>query len=103
MGTGALTFGNGSQFTYEMNTNLALAVAADLVNAAGALLIDPSAMLNISDAGSTQVPLGTKITLISYSGSWIQPPGSCAAEPLCRSSQWHLVHAWRESMEHSLQ
>src|SRR4029079_6997503 len=76
MDTGALTFGSGSTFTYELNSNLALAVASDLANAAGALTIDPTTFLNISDAGSTKLPYGTKFTLISYSGSWVQPAGS---------------------------
>jgi fibronectin-binding autotransporter adhesin len=75
MTTGAMSFGSGSTFTYELNSSLALAVAADLANAAGALTIDPSTLLSISDAGSTKLPYGTKFTLISYSGSWVQPAG----------------------------
>jgi autotransporter-associated beta strand protein len=73
---GALTFGGtGSQLVHELNSNLALAVASDLMNAAGSLLINPGTMLSISDAGNTKLPYGTKFTLISYSGSWTQPPG----------------------------
>jgi hypothetical protein len=75
MDTGALAFGSGSTFNYELNSNLALAVAADLANAAGSLTIDPSTVLSISDFRSTKLPYGTKFTLISYSGSWVQPPG----------------------------
>jgi autotransporter-associated beta strand protein len=74
--TGALTFPSGSDLIHELNSNLALAVASDLANAAGALTIDPTTVLNISDAGSTKLPYGTKFTLISYSGSWVQPAGS---------------------------
>lgn len=73
---GAITFsGTGSQFVYELNSNLALAVAADLMNAAGNLLINPGTVLNLTDLGSTKLTYGTKFTLINYSGSWLQPLG----------------------------
>jgi len=77
MTTGALSFGLASTFTYELNSSLPFpyASSADLANAAGALTIDPTTFLNISDPVSTKLPLGTKFTLISYSGNWVQPPG----------------------------
>lgn len=66
--TGALTFGGtGSSLTYQMETANAL---ADLVNAAGDLLINPGTILNASDVPSAVVALGTKYTIISYSGIW---------------------------------
>jgi fibronectin-binding autotransporter adhesin len=66
--TGALTFGGtGSSVKYEMKTS---ASQADLVNANGSLLINPGSALNATDAPTVQVPLGTKYTVISYSGAW---------------------------------
>jgi autotransporter-associated beta strand protein len=76
LGTGAVSFGAGTTFEYELNSGLAVSVAADLLNANGNLTIDPTTILSITDAGSTKVPLGTKLTLISYSGAWVQPSGN---------------------------
>ncbi len=70
LNVGALTFNSGSTFSYEMNTNLSLTVAADLVNASGDLTFAATDVaLAITDAGSTLLA-GAKLTLIAYSGNW---------------------------------
>jgi fibronectin-binding autotransporter adhesin len=70
LNVGALTFNSGSTFSYEMNTNLSLTVAADLVNASGDLTFAATDVaLAITDAGSTLLA-GAKFTLIAYSGNW---------------------------------
>jgi autotransporter-associated beta strand protein len=68
--TGALTFNSGSTFAAELNTNVALSVAADLVNANGNLSIVAGAILSLVDAGNTILAPGDKLTLISYAGTW---------------------------------
>jgi autotransporter-associated beta strand protein len=72
-GANALTFSGTSNFDYEIQTNVALNVAADVVMLTGNLNISPAAMLNFTDlAGLSAVALAenSKFTLISYSGSW---------------------------------
>lgn len=69
----ALTFNAGSNFDYEIKSNNSLSTAADLVNLTGDLSINPSAAVNFSDlAGlsATVLPLGTKLTMIAYTGAW---------------------------------
>jgi autotransporter-associated beta strand protein len=67
---GALTFNTGGTFDYEINTDLSLTAAADLVNANGNLGIFAGAILAIADLGNTILADGTKFTLISYAGAW---------------------------------
>jgi autotransporter-associated beta strand protein len=67
---GALTFNTGGTFAYEINTDLSLTAAADLVNANGNLGIFAGAILALADLGNTILADGTKFTLISYAGTW---------------------------------
>jgi autotransporter-associated beta strand protein len=68
LGTGSLSLNTGSTFLYEMNTT---APGGDLVNANGDLSFDGTVTLNLSDLGSNSIlALGTKLTLISYLGTW---------------------------------
>jgi fibronectin-binding autotransporter adhesin len=66
--TGALTFGANSTFDYTINT---FGANADLVNAAGNLSINSLATLSLTDISlPTLLAMGTKFTLINYSGTW---------------------------------
>lgn len=72
---GALSFNTdvvngGSKLAYEINSSVALNMAADLVNVTGNLSIATGALLAISDAANVFLTPGTKFTLISYSGMW---------------------------------
>lgn len=68
LNVGALSLNSGSTFSYQINSNAALSVAADLLNVTGNLTIAASgAALSLSDVGSTYL---TRLTLISYSGTW---------------------------------
>jgi fibronectin-binding autotransporter adhesin len=79
LNTGALTLNAGSTFAYEMNSNLSLSAAADLLNANGTNSLTISgATLSITDAGSTALTPGTKFTLISYNGA---SPGAFDTHP----------------------
>lgn len=68
LNVGAITFNAGSTFQYEVDSNAAPAASADLINANGNLTIAAAgALLNISYAGTN---LLSKLTLISYAGTW---------------------------------
>jgi autotransporter-associated beta strand protein len=73
LGVGPLTLAGASTLKYEINSSVALNVAADLVNVAtgGAVSINPAALLSASDVATTPVvlALGTKFTLLSYAQS----------------------------------
>jgi autotransporter-associated beta strand protein len=67
-GTGSLSLNTGSKFLYELNTTTP---GGDLVNANGDLSFDGTVTLDLSDLGtSSLLTLGTKLTLISYFGTW---------------------------------
>jgi autotransporter-associated beta strand protein len=69
LATGALAFGAQvtTTFAYELNSTT---VAADLVNATGALSIANTALLSIADLGGAVLAAGTKFTMIAYTGAW---------------------------------
>jgi len=74
LGTGALSFGNGSTFAYELQTNLFAGtpnLAGDLTYSTGTLDISVGSILTLTDlATSTALAYGSKLTLISYFGGW---------------------------------
>ena len=72
LGTGALTFNTGSNLLYEIDSSAALNAGADLLNSSGALAIAPGVTLTLNDVATTpgSVPVGSKFTMISYSGPW---------------------------------
>jgi autotransporter-associated beta strand protein len=67
---GALTFNTGSHLAYEINSGAAAASRADLLNVNGNLSLTGTVALDLTDAGSTLLSNGTKLTLVSYSGTW---------------------------------
>jgi fibronectin-binding autotransporter adhesin len=71
-GTGALTFDANSTFDFEFQTSLFAGspnVSADLVYSTGALSIAPGALLTLTELGtSTALAIGSKLTLVSYTG-----------------------------------
>jgi len=71
LGMGTLSLANGSFFQYEIDRSAELGVDGDLTAITGNLNITNGAILTISDLGLTgSWDLGTKLTLMSYSGSW---------------------------------
>ena len=73
LGTGALTFDANSTFDFEFQTDLFAGTpdgSADLVYSTGALSIAPGALLTLSELGtSTALAIGSKLTLVSYTGA----------------------------------
>jgi len=69
---GTLTLNSGSSFDYEIDRSAAsLGVAGDLTAITGDLNIATGAVLTIQDLGLTGTwNLGTKLTLMSYTGAW---------------------------------
>ena len=68
---GALSFLAGSTLSIDIDTSLALAVGADLLDGSGGLTIAASsAILSLNETGATARTGGEKYTLISYNGSW---------------------------------
>jgi fibronectin-binding autotransporter adhesin len=68
LGSGTLSFSNGSTFAYEINTST---IGADLQYVTGGLNLDGIVTLSLSDLGAAvELALGTKFTLISYTGAW---------------------------------
>jgi autotransporter-associated beta strand protein len=69
LGTGALTLINGSTFKYEMDT---ATVGGDLLYVTGGLNIGTNVTLDLTDlaAVSQVLAVGTKFTLLSYTGLW---------------------------------
>jgi hypothetical protein len=62
---------SGSEFDYEIDSSVPLNVGADMVNVNGTLDINPTAVVNFSDAAVTDVHLDAgKYTLIAYTGPW---------------------------------
>jgi fibronectin-binding autotransporter adhesin len=74
--TGALSFTSGGILKYEIDSSVALASAADLINANGGvgvgLSIASGSQLTLADVAATPVtvPVGTRFTMVSYSGTW---------------------------------
>ncbi len=69
---GALSFSNGSTFAVELNSSVASSVGADLAVASGGLSLDGTVTLTLNDIALTPAAfsVGTKFSLINYSGSW---------------------------------
>ena len=68
LGSGALSFVNGSAFAYEINTST---IGADLQYVTGGLNFGGIVTLSLTDLGAAvELALGTKFTLISYTGVW---------------------------------
>lgn len=72
LNTGAVAIASGGTLAYELDSSAVLASAADLVNASGGLTLAPGALLSVVDlaATSTALDLGTKFTVVRYTGSW---------------------------------
>ena len=64
---GFLGLAETSKFNYEMNSSLS---TGDLLHSTTDLDILAGAELIVTDAATASVPLGTKLTLISYVGLW---------------------------------
>jgi|GEM_PF-3156041 len=62
---GSLEFGVGSTYAAEVDSDSG---DADLLSVTGAVTIDPSATLSVSDLGGTALADGTRLTLIDYTG-----------------------------------
>ncbi len=67
LGTGALIFNSGSNFSFELDTST---LAGDLVNVNGDLTLNGNVNLLFSELASGTVLPNSKLTLISYSGAW---------------------------------
>ena len=69
LAVGTTTFGGGSAFEWEYNSQT---VTADLLDINGNLNLDGSVTLTLIDLAelSTAISQGTKFTLISYTGAW---------------------------------
>jgi autotransporter-associated beta strand protein len=69
LGTGTLTLNNGSTFKYEMDSTT---VGGDLLFVGGDLNIGSNVTLDLTDlaAVSQALTIGTKFTLLSYTGTW---------------------------------
>jgi autotransporter-associated beta strand protein len=69
LAVGATTFGNGSTFEWEYNSQM---VTADLLDINGSLTLNGSVTLNLVDLAEIGQALieNTKFTLISYTGAW---------------------------------
>lgn len=67
-GTGALSFATGSSFAYELNSSL---LDGDLVDSAGTLDIASGTILTLTDLAAGTLANGSKLTLISYFGGWV--------------------------------
>jgi autotransporter-associated beta strand protein len=65
---GDLTLSGTGALSAELNSDT---LTADLVDATGNVTIaDGTAVLNLTDLGHTQLPNGTKFTLVTYTGAW---------------------------------
>lgn len=68
LASGALSFTDGAAYQYELNT---AAVTGDRMDVTGDLGLDGAVTLNLLDLGANAaLTLGTKFTLIAYSGTW---------------------------------
>jgi autotransporter-associated beta strand protein len=74
LGTGALSFSNGSALALELNSSVATSVGADLVVVNGNLSLDNPGTITLTLTDLAVSPaafaLGTKFSLINYSGTW---------------------------------
>ena len=72
LATGSLTFNNGANFAYEMDSGAAPAVAGDFQQVFGDLALTGTVNLNLTDLASSPSAFapGTTLTLINYAGTW---------------------------------
>ncbi len=72
LGSGALTFGTGSTFAAELDSEATLLLGADLMKVSGDLNLSGTVTLALSDLASSPVAfaLDTKFSLINYAGTW---------------------------------
>jgi fibronectin-binding autotransporter adhesin len=98
LATGSLVLDVGSAFAYEIDNSAAAPLAGDLVAVSGDLALDPSnqAVLVLAELGAGSWALGSKLTLISYSGVWNGGLFSLAGGPLADDSVFSFSGAeWR--------
>ena len=68
LSTGSLAFASGAKYAYELRS---AALDGDLVDVAGSLDIASGVSLELTDLGTSSVlALGSRLSLISYSGIW---------------------------------
>lgn len=68
LASGALSFTDGAAYQYELNT---AAVTGDRMDVTGDLGLDGTVTLSLLNLGAdAALALGTKFTLIAYSGAW---------------------------------
>lgn len=84
LASGTLTFSGNSTFAYEVNSSAAPALAADLQIVGGDLNVGGVVDLTIADLASNPAPfaLGTKLTLINYTGTWNSGVFSYGGSPI---------------------
>lgn len=68
LGTGNLAFSAGSTLAYELNST---ALNGDLLDSAGTLDIASGTILTLTDLAAGTLANGSKLTLISYFGGWV--------------------------------
>jgi autotransporter-associated beta strand protein len=68
LGTGALSFATGSTFAYELNS---FSLNGDLADSSGTLDIASGVILTLNEIATGTLLNGSKLTLISYSGGWV--------------------------------
>jgi len=72
LGTGTLSFGNGSSLLHELNSSVPATVGSDLLKVTGDLNLAGTVGLTLSDIALTDVAFanGTVFSLINYTGAW---------------------------------
>lgn len=67
LAAGTVGFSTGSTFAYEFDS---ASLNGDLLASSGTLDIAPGTLLSLTQLASGTVPLGAKLSLISYGGGW---------------------------------
>ena len=72
LASGALTLNNLATFAYEVNSSVAATVGADLLKAGGALSLNGTVTLSLTDIAALPITFdtGTTFSLINYTGAW---------------------------------
>ena len=70
--TGDVTWLDGSRFAVEVDSSVPLSVAADLLRVNGDVTISGTVSLDLVDLAASPdlFPVGTTLSLVSYSGTW---------------------------------
>ncbi len=68
LGSGSVSFLTGSTFAYELASDI---LGGDLLASTGTLDIAGGAILTLTELASGALPAGSKLTLISYAGGWV--------------------------------